>query len=224
MSQPSRACVIFNRLCGVNALEVTVRLDKGEHRQKALASKCELKKLPLYEDGDFVLPESGAILSYLAARHCGSSHWYPSDLVAKAKVDSALLWLQGNVRAGCTRWVWNAAIAPARGLPYDPSIALEGKGITENSLTLLETYWLRTTPYLAGADVSIADLLCCCELEQLVLLEAATPSATLTEILSRYPKVSAWMRRVSEQCSPHYDEAHSKLRHAAHVWSTRARL
>jgi hypothetical protein len=57
----------------------------------------------------------------------------------------------------------------------------------------LETYWLAEMQFVAGNAISIADLLMCCELEQLVMLEAAAPEV-LTE---------AVMRLVSYRCSCH---------------------
>ena len=40
-------------------------------------------------------------------------------------------------------------------------------------LQTLEQYWLVKSPFLAGDDISIADLLYCCELDQLCLLDGA---------------------------------------------------
>lgn len=52
------------------------------------------------QEGDFVLPESAAILRYLATTRSVPSHWYPSDLRKRARVDAALDWQHANVRAG----------------------------------------------------------------------------------------------------------------------------
>lgn len=40
-------------------------------------------------------------------------------------------------------------------------------------LQTLEQYWLAHSPFLAGSDISVADLLYCCELDQLCLLDGA---------------------------------------------------
>ena len=40
-------------------------------------------------------------------------------------------------------------------------------------LQTLEQFWLAKSPFLAGSEISIADLLHCCELDQLCLLDGA---------------------------------------------------
>jgi len=40
-------------------------------------------------------------------------------------------------------------------------------------LQTLEQFWLAKSPFLAGIEISIADLLHCCELDQLCLLDGA---------------------------------------------------
>lgn len=49
--------------------------------------------------GPLRLPESGAILTYLATKYHTPEHWYPAaDLPARARVDAALHWCGGNQR------------------------------------------------------------------------------------------------------------------------------
>lgn len=72
-------------------------------------------------------------------------------------------------------------------------------------LQTLEQFWLAKSPFLAGNEISIADLLHCCELDQLCLLDGAdqvrsahTLSSTLPSIfksVSRLPACNMLMYR-----------------------------
>jgi glutathione S-transferase len=57
------------------------------------------------QEGDFVLPESAAILRYLATSHDQARHWYPTDAQRRARIDAALDWQHSTVRAGEARLV-----------------------------------------------------------------------------------------------------------------------
>ena len=46
----------------------------------------------LLQEGDFVLPESAAILRYLCNSRHAADHWYPADAKKRAGVDAALDW------------------------------------------------------------------------------------------------------------------------------------
>ena len=46
----------------------------------------------LLQEGDFVLPESAAILRYLCNSRHAADHWYPADPKKRARVDAALDW------------------------------------------------------------------------------------------------------------------------------------
>lgn len=60
----------------------------------------------------------------------------------------------------------------------------------------------------AGAAAAHADLLMCCELEQLVMLRAAAPEVPRQEaLLAPFSRVRAWLERVKAATSPHYGNA-----------------
>jgi glutathione S-transferase len=52
-----------------------------------------------------VLPESAAMLRYLASTHDTARHWYPPDARRRAQIDAALDWQHSTVRAGEARLV-----------------------------------------------------------------------------------------------------------------------
>ena len=64
------------------------------------------------QEGDHVLIESATILRYLAQSRQVPNHWYPAELRARAVVDAALDWYQGNIRPGAAKLFWHRVIQP----------------------------------------------------------------------------------------------------------------
>ncbi|GLC38544.1 hypothetical protein PLESTB_001738000 [Pleodorina starrii] len=241
MSQPSRAVIIFSR---INTLPVDVKpvlIHKGETRSPAYLALNPLGKVPLLEDprvavrvstaedssgaggassGCLRLPESAAIMSYLSYKfpELVPEHWYPrTDPVQRARVDAALHWYQGNIRAGAMRVAFHKVVAKRLGLPADERVAADGLKTLQLALTGLETTWLEggARPFMTGDRPCTADLLAACELEQLVMLQPHVHGISLDEILGPYPAVRAWRQRVRDACEPHYTDAHAVLTRAA---------
>lgn len=219
-SQPSRACAIFVR---ANHLPVDLRevlIHKGQTRAAEYKTLNPLGKVPFLEDisVSLGLPESGAILSYLANRYHTPQHWLPSaSLYAsrRAAVESGMHWYHSNIRAGCARLVFNTVLAPRLGVVPNPSIAAEGKEILSLALGQLEKYWLQGggRPFMAGSEVSLADLLCCCELEQLTMMSKEKHGTDLEDQLVGRPLIRKWMAMVAEACGGDtYETVHLPLR------------
>ena len=194
MSQPSRACFILRDLTGLEAEGVavrSVRLDRGEQRQSDVNPLRKVPFLELLQGGDSGgLPESGAILPFLAASFPARvpEHWRrPSNLLRAARYDAATLWAQTTIRVGATRLVFNRVIGPrVFKQPGSIEVARYGAQVLKIAIADLERVWLqggkrRFIGHGEGSEgergdaPSPADLLCLCELDQLVLLDAADP-------------------------------------------------
>ncbi len=61
----------------------------GENRKPEFLKMNPEHTIPVYKEGDLVLYESRAILTYLAAKH-GDEKLYPKDLKKRAQVESKL--------------------------------------------------------------------------------------------------------------------------------------
>eukprot|EP00879_Flechtneria_rotunda_P017721 GHRR01018577.1.p1 GENE.GHRR01018577.1~~GHRR01018577.1.p1 ORF type:complete len:194 (+),score=29.95 GHRR01018577.1:422-1003(+) len=185
MSQPSRSCWI---LCKVHNLPVDikfVRLDKGEHRQPEYLKLNPLGKVPVLVDGDLRLPESAAIMEYLCEIYNVPRSWCPLPTAAphstiashlakhRAAYLSAVHWQHLTVRAGCMRLVFHTVLGPrVFKVPASNTIARHGQQIMQQALKDLESYWLANSKkFMTGDYVCIADVLCCCEFEQLRLVQ-----------------------------------------------------
>lgn len=92
-SRPVRLFIADNKL---DVDEQLVDLMTGEHHKEPFASLNPSRMVPVFEDGDFRLTESSAILKYLADKI--DSPAYPKDLKQRAKVNEMMDWLNTNYR------------------------------------------------------------------------------------------------------------------------------
>ncbi|EFN56669.1 hypothetical protein CHLNCDRAFT_57549 [Chlorella variabilis] len=214
LSQPSRTCLIFCRVAGIPFEEKVVTLGKKEQLRPEFLAVNPLGKVPALQDGAFCLPESSAILKYLCGSRRAADHWYPRDLRARAQLDAVMAWHASSLRIGSMLVVWNRAISLNLGFPSnEPLVTSYGLPTLVTALEHLERVWLREGPFVAGRrQLSVADLLLVCEVEQLCLLDGATQGPGMAELLAPHPRVQAWLQRVRQECAPHYDEVHALLR------------
>lgn len=70
-------------------------------------------------------------------------------------------------------------------------------------LDTIENVWLGKTNFIAGDNLSVADILAVCEIEQL--------KVTGYEPYEGRPKLAAWYERVKSETNPYYDEAHQAV-------------
>jgi glutathione S-transferase len=175
---------------GVPLELVTVELFKGEARTPAMRAKNPNGKLPILEDGDFVLWESTAMLAYIAAK-AGRMDLAPTTPRERAEVDRWTSW-QGAHFAPAIRKVAYERIVKklmGRGAPDE---AVVKEGIEEFAVTasVLEQS-LGTKEYVCG-PLTIADF-------NLAPYAALTASCGLD--FDPYPKAKAWLGRMAARDS-----------------------
>lgn len=78
-------------LLGVELEREVVDLAKGKQRLPDFLAINPAGKVPVLADGDFFLPESNAIMAYLADTKPGNT-LYPADIRARAEVNRWLFW------------------------------------------------------------------------------------------------------------------------------------
>lgn len=69
----------------------------------------------------------------------------------------------------------------------------------DKTLANMEKMFLEKTPYLNRPEISIADLIGVCEIEQPI---------TAGFDVSHRPVTKAWMEKIKSQVQPYYEEAH----------------
>ncbi|KAJ0480079.1 putative glutathione transferase [Helianthus annuus] len=210
MSQPSRAILIFCKMNGIEFEEITINILKGEQHTPEYKVINPMCQVPTIVDGDFTLFESHAILIYLACKYPGvASHWYPSDLIERAKVHSVLDWHHANLRRGSVGVIINNVMLPLNGVPSNPQAADEAEKTLEKALTVLETFWLKDGPFLVGrSQPSIADLNLVSEVME---LDQLLSKELRDRILSPYKKVLQWVEDTKSATAPHFEEIYGVL-------------
>ena len=124
-----------------------------------------------------------------------------------------MAWHASTLRIGSMIVVWNLFIARNMGGKGNSQLVADyGMPTLQAALSTLNSVWLKDSLYVAGNEISIADLLLACEVEQLVLLDGVQGAPSFEELLSPNPKVTTWLDRVRKECQPHYDVAHALLR------------
>ncbi|VVA30080.1 PREDICTED: glutathione [Prunus dulcis] len=210
MSQPSRAILIFLKANGIEFEEVKIDIAKRQHKSPEFKKINPMGQVPAISDGRFNLFESHAILTYLACAFPGiADSWYPSDLFARAKINSVLDWHHSNLRRGSATFVLHTVLAPVFGLPSNPQAAAEAETLLSSSLSTIESIWLKGNGkfLLGGFRPSIADLSLVCEIMQLELLEEKDRS----RILDPHTKVLQWIENTKNATRPHFYEVHDVL-------------
>jgi len=203
MSQPSRAVMLFLRCNNIPFEDCAIALRKGEHLTEEYKSKFPFHKVPAIEHDGFKLTESVAILRYLceAFKSQVDPCWLPQDPKLRARIDQYMAWQHINTRLlGSTVFVRRFVLPARTQQPIDEKKLSQAKKDFEVCLDQFESVWLSggAWDYVNGlGSISIADLLAACELEQ-----------SRPDIPERHRLVAAYLSRVRERLSPHYDDVH----------------
>lgn len=87
-SQPSRAVKTLLDAGKVPHKAETIDIMKGLHKGEEFLKINPRGQIPYIKDGDFGLPESNAILKYIAnSQSSVPEHWWPKDEKARALTD-----------------------------------------------------------------------------------------------------------------------------------------
>ncbi|WP_223521349.1 glutathione S-transferase family protein [Pseudomonas sp. GL-B-19] len=157
---------------------IFVDLAKGEHKQPDFLALNSFGQVPVIDDQGVVLADSNAILVYLAQKY-GNGRWLPADPVGAAKVQRWLSVAAGPIAFGPAR----ARVITVFGGPYN------AEEVIAYSHTVLKVInqELAATPYLAGAEPTIADVAAYSYI-------AHAPEGNVS--LDDYANIRAWLARV----------------------------
>jgi glutathione S-transferase len=133
-------------------------------------------QIPLLVDGDFALPDSNAIMTYLVKRYAPDSHWLPEQPQAAAQVQVWLSHAAGEVRYGPA----SCRLISQFSAPEDYDSA---RSISLRFLPQVEQH-LEQRDFLATDQPTIADLACYSYL-------AVAPEGGVS--LADYPAIRRWI-------------------------------
>ncbi|PWC36521.1 glutathione S-transferase [Azospirillum sp. TSO35-2] len=156
-----------------------VEADAELRRSDAFLALNPLGQIPVLVDGDLVLPDSNAILVYLAERYDGSGLWNPKAPEETAQVQRWLSIAAGDLRFGPARTrfltLWGGTTSFA-----------DAQALTDRILHFMDGH-LATRDWLAAGRPTIADIACYAYVAHAP--EGRTP-------LDPYPAVRRWLERV----------------------------
>jgi glutathione S-transferase len=137
-------------------------------------------RLPVIADGGFVLSESLAITLYIGKKYALGT-LYPATLEGEAKAWQWSFWAIAEVDRGVNIWSLHAVRLP----PEERNAALreEALKVIAAPFKVLDTA-VSTTPYLLGADFTMADL-----------NVASVISRAVDMDLSPWPHLKSWLMR-----------------------------
>jgi len=185
-SQPCRAIIAFCLMTNIPHEVVETQILEGKTRTVEFQKINPLKKVPAMDDDGFILFESHAILRYLARKHNVPNHWCPKESKNMALVDRYLDWHHSYLRAGSLTTVFNTIFAPKMGISNNVDLE-ESRKLMLFSLKFIDEFFLRDTKFIAGNEISIADLSAACEVSQGLLVGVD---------LSVYKNLSAWYKKI----------------------------
>lgn len=141
--------------------------------------------LPALVDGDLKLWESNAILQY-AADKGGRSDLYPTDLKVRADINRWLLWEANQWFPACYVYLVENLVKPVMQQPTDAD-ALAANEPRFHLLAGILDDRLATSPWVAGANVTIADIAVASPMH-------LHPYQKLP--LENYPNIRTWIAKV----------------------------
>ncbi|XP_021368539.1 glutathione S-transferase theta-3-like [Mizuhopecten yessoensis] len=204
MSQPSRAVYIFLQINNISFTAKPVALRNDEHYTDWFKKINPWCVVPVIDDDGFILTESVAILKYLAVKHNVPDHWYPqTDLKAQARIDEYMSYQHLNTRYDCTILFRELVRLPTMNkAPIQWHLVENERNQVRGTVSHLASYFLKDDkPFLCGSDISIADLLCVCELMQLI-------TCCEEKLYESNPVIKTWVDRVRANIDSVLEEAH----------------
>jgi len=180
------------RVVGIVALKNYLALDcevqptdlgRGDQLTPQYVALNPNKKMPMLEDGGFVLWESNAILFYIAAKRPDRGLW-PSDLKGQADVLRWLAWESAHWDAeSCGMVAYERASKAVLGLGRpDPAFIARGEQNFARFAAVLDDQ-LRGRTWLIGERLTIADF----------SVGALVPSAERMGLpVGKYPEILRW--------------------------------
>ncbi len=150
LSGPTYKVALMLSMCGQAFAYRHVDLRAGKHKTPEFLAINRYGQVPVLEDGDLKLCQSGSILEYLAVE---LGKFAGGSAEEKARTREWLFWefdkLSPNVyrTRAIKRWFFKA----------DDSVAQLYRSQAEDALKVLESQ-LAKTPYLTGAQPTIADI------------------------------------------------------------------
>ena len=171
---------LFLSLLGLPFERIDIDLDADAHKQPEFLKINPFGQVPAINDNKVTIPDSNAILVYLATKYADSS-WLPRDPEGAAAVQRWLSVAAGQIAYGPAA----ARLVNVFGEKLDHDRA---KTIANNLFKLMETH-LEQRKFLVGDSPTIADVAGYSYI-------AHAPEGDVS--LQPYPHMRAWLTRIEQ--------------------------
>lgn len=167
-----------------------------EHKPTGLGPKSDefmaispFGKIPAFEDGDYALCDSSAIVHYLDAAY-PVTPLIPADARARGKAVWFDEYADTIVMPAVGPIFWNRALAPRLKIPVDEAAAAKAEA---EAVPPVFAYLEKVAPeaggFLVGDSLSLADIAVCCPLVN-------GTYAGLTVDADKYPRAAAYVASI----------------------------
>lgn len=184
-SPPVRSVLMTVELLGLQVQFIEVNTMKREQHDPKYVQKNPTHTVPLLEEGDFTLPDSHAIITYLVSKygHQNYGNLYPEDLKLRAIINQRLFFdatlLYPKARAIAVNILENKASGPT------------SKQIEEiNEMYGIMEKYLDDSKFLVGDDTTLADISCVASISSLNIF---------VPVDEKFVKLKTWMKKIAEE-------------------------
>jgi glutathione S-transferase len=165
---------------------VEVDISKGAQRRAEFLAINPMGRVPVLEDGDFILTESAAIMAYLADSKPGNS-LYPAGLRERAQVNRWLFWAANHWSPVAAALAFENMIKRFLKLGEPEPIQVNRQEEALRGLATVLDVHLASRAWVCGTTTTIADLAIAPALAMPVLAKLPVQS---------FAHVQAWFTRV----------------------------
>jgi len=169
---------LFLSLLGLPFEKIEVDLVRGDQRTPEFLAMNPFAQVPVIQDGDVTVPDSNAILTYLALRYDEAGTWLPRDPVKASQVQRWLSVAAGPLANGPAR----ARAAVIFGAPANPRSA----EISKLLFSRMDSH-LASREFFVGDTPTIADV---------ALYTYTSHAPEGGNSLASYPNIRAWLARI----------------------------
>lgn len=162
-----------------------VELPKGEQRRPEYLAVNPMGKVPVLVDGDLVLPESAAIMIYLAESKPGNT-LYPTERHARAEVNRWLFWAASHLSPAGAALAFEKVLKKRffNGGEPDPVQTQRQEDALRSLFKVLDTQ-LTEHPWVTGSKLTLADV------------SIAPIFGSIVELpLQSFANIAAWGKRI----------------------------
>ncbi len=192
---------------GIELELAPVDLLNGEQRAPSFLAKNPNGRVPVLEDGDFVLWESTAIVRYLATkaeRSPGAHSLVPAGAREQADMDRWLAWQLAHLAPATSKVAFERIVKKLTGQGEPDQAAIDIGTAEFGKLTAVLDASLANREYVAGR-LSIADF---------ALASHYSIASSCGLDVTKHPRVNAWLGRMLERSSMKraLSDAHASVR------------